>query len=79
MAKDSPRKLKLRQARCLGKVKHKSFTSAEYVLYLMRNNNELEIYKCSFCKDFHIGHKISLFNREKAKKQKHQNKLGNTK
>lgn len=49
---------------CLGKVKHTSFTSADYALYSMKNWNVLEIYKCNFCKKFHIGH-------IKTKKHKH--------
>lgn len=44
---------------CAGKVAHASVSSAEYVLDRMKTGvgEILEIYKCRFCKKFHIGHK----------------------
>ncbi len=57
----NPRPIKnslgLAKRMCLGKIKHKSMLSAEYVFYAMgrRNNNLLEIYKCPLCHYFHIG------------------------
>lgn len=43
---------------CLGKIKHKSMLSAEYILNRMggKNVHLLEIYKCVVCNFFHIGH-----------------------
>lgn len=45
---------------CLGKVKHISRTSAEYILAGKKNyggkHGNLEIYPCKFCNHFHIGH-----------------------
>ena len=45
---------------CDGKVRHKSRTAAEYVLSGMKLSNDknrpLEIYYCTFCKNYHIGH-----------------------
>lgn len=54
---------------CLGKVAHKTLSSAEYVLDRMRAVGEiLEIYKCTFCKQYHIGHKPGT-NKKKTKKR----------
>lgn len=44
-----------------GKIKHTSISSAQYVFDRMGGNKDkkshlLEIYKCQFCKMFHIGH-----------------------
>lgn len=43
---------------CYGKIKHKSRLAADYVLSQMsgKDCHLLEIYKCPFCKFFHIGH-----------------------
>lgn len=47
------------KTKCLGKVAHHTMSSAEYALNSMRAVGEvLEIYKCEFCKKFHIGHKV---------------------
>lgn len=47
------------KTKCLGKIAHPTLSSAEYALDNMRAVGEiLEIYKCEFCKKFHIGHKI---------------------
>lgn len=45
---------------CLGKIKHKYRTSAEYVLEQMPNNSDLEVYQCKHCNNYHIGHSSSL-------------------
>jgi hypothetical protein len=52
------RKLERAKRSCLGKIKHKSRLSAEYVLDRMngRDSHLLEIYQCKVCKFFHIGH-----------------------
>lgn len=43
---------------CLGKTAHKTMSSAQYALDNMERNHghDLEIYKCTFCKFYHIGH-----------------------
>jgi hypothetical protein len=41
-------------AMCAGKVKHKSMVSAELVLKINSNKDQV-IYECEFCKDYHIG------------------------
>jgi hypothetical protein len=43
---------------CMGKVPHKSMLAAEYIFDRMsgKNSHLLEIYKCSFCEYYHIGH-----------------------
>ena len=43
---------------CLGKTAHKTLLSAEYALSNMpiKPGHQLEIYKCQYCKFFHIGH-----------------------
>jgi len=43
---------------CLGKIQHKSMLAAEYVLSRMsgKDSHLLEIYRCRFCKFYHIGH-----------------------
>lgn len=45
--------------KCAGKVGHVTLTSAQYVLNRMKTvgGEILEIYKCKFCKKYHIGHK----------------------
>lgn len=49
---------------CLGKVQHKSMLGAEYTLQRMngRDSHLLEVYKCHFCKFYHIGH--NRFNKK---------------
>lgn len=51
---------KLLKSQCLGKVAHKYLTCAEYALDHMvaKDRGNLEIYKCRFCKKYHIGHKL---------------------
>lgn len=39
---------------CDGKVKHKSMLSANEYLYNSKEN--LEIYECRFCGNYHLGH-----------------------
>ena len=48
--------------KCAGKIAHATFTSAEYVLNRMKTveGEILEIYKCKFCKKFHIGQLIAV-------------------
>lgn len=59
MKKISP----LFKTKCLGKVAHSTMLSAEYALQSIRAIGEvLEIYKCQFCKKFHIGHKVGTKN-----------------
>ena len=43
---------------CLGKIQHRSMLAAQYIFDRMYGNGShlLEIYKCSYCKTFHIGH-----------------------
>lgn len=55
---------------CLGKVQHKSFLAAEYILDRMngKNSHLLEIYKCSFCEYYHIGHNNPKNASTKSKK-----------
>lgn len=54
MAKKISDKLK---NKCLGKIKH-TLSSAEYTLSKTKfTKGILEIYKCEFCKAYHIGHK----------------------
>lgn len=56
---------------CLGKIKHKSMLAAEYTLDRMRlnvkDNHLLEVYKCEFCKFYHIGHNYKNKNAEDKK------------
>lgn len=56
------------KAECLGKIKHKTLSIAEMVLANMNISHDhiLEIYPCSFCKTYHIGHKKGSHNRLKA-------------
>lgn len=52
----------LRTKMCLGKDKHKSLLSAQYVFdnftTYRHKTSTLTIYKCPFCKDYHIGNDI---------------------
>lgn len=64
-AKKSRNNLGMAKKSCLGKVQHKSMLAAQYILDRMggKDSHLLEIYKCTFCKCFHIGH-----NKPKPKK-----------
>ena len=67
--KISPRE----KSACLGKVKHKTMLAAEASLDDMYKDasvkdwHNLEIYRCLFCKDLHIGHKLTTKNKSKKK------------
>lgn len=50
------KELKMFKNSCLGKIKHKYRTSAEYVLEQMPKNSDLEVYECKNCNNYHIGH-----------------------
>lgn len=54
------KKSKALKSACLGKIAHKTIISAQYVLDAMeiKQGHILHIYKCEFCKNFHIGHKL---------------------
>lgn len=41
---------------CLGKIQYEYYSGAVYALSKHRNKEELEIYKCRFCKNYHLGH-----------------------
>jgi len=43
---------------CAGKIAHATLSSAEYIMGRMKVGvgEFLEIYKCKYCKKFHIGH-----------------------
>lgn len=49
----------LEKASCLGKTKHKTMLAAQtelnHLIKYADKVNSLEIYKCKFCKDLHIG------------------------
>jgi hypothetical protein len=51
-------RLYLEKAMCLGKDKHKSKLAAEYIVdnFKGRNDPTVEIYRCSFCDGWHVGH-----------------------
>jgi hypothetical protein len=42
---------------CDGKVKHKSRLSAELYIEHSSSGSQQNIYKCKYCKTFHIGNK----------------------
>lgn len=42
---------------CDGKKKYKSFSIAEYDLFNHKTKLNLHVYKCPFCKSYHIGRK----------------------
>lgn len=64
------------KSKCLGKVAHSTLSSAEYVLDKMRVVGEvLEIYKCEFCKKYHIGHKPGTRKKGFKKKLHIKNKI----
>lgn len=46
--------------KCAGKIAHTTLSSAEYILSRMKlkPNEIMEIYKCKFCDNYHIGHKV---------------------
>ena len=52
---------------CYGKIQHRSMLAAQYILNRMngKNSHLLEIYKCPFCKTFHIGHNRLLEQKNK--------------
>jgi hypothetical protein len=56
------RNRELEKKMCLGKQRHESRIAAEYVLCQMQKDQRdkrkhlLGIYKCQFCKAYHIGH-----------------------
>ena len=54
---------------CAGKIAHDTVTSVQYVLDRMKTSvgEILEIYKCQFCKKFHIGHKKGTSYKVKPK------------
>lgn len=58
LPKDPKKRHSLAMRMCFGKIKHKSFLSAEYTLSQLKGKEShlLEIYNCPFCKTFHIGH-----------------------
>jgi hypothetical protein len=58
---------------CLGKVKHKSLLGANYVREQMRECHLMDVYKCKFCKNYHIGH-AQIRNKKKKHKPTHENK-----
>lgn len=66
-SRKSKHSLKFAKKACLGKIKHKSMLSAEYVLNRMygRDVHLLEIYRCVICKNFHIGHNNLKINESK--------------
>jgi hypothetical protein len=59
----------LAKSACYGKLKHRSMLAAQYILDRMsgRKSHLLEIYKCSFCNAFHIGHNRLLEVKNKTK------------
>ena len=57
--KSQRKKIEFLKKSCYGKIKHKYRTSAEYVLEQM-DGDELVIYPCHNCKNFHIGNDIKL-------------------
>ncbi len=59
----------IRKKTCDGKYKHKSMISAEYQLQKTPRSENVEIYKCPFCKYLHIGHSRKK-KRNKPKKNK---------
>jgi hypothetical protein len=65
MSKKKKSSLEYAKSSCYGKIQHKSMLSAQYILDRMngRRSHLLEIYKCQFCKTFHIGHNIFLENK----------------
>jgi hypothetical protein len=56
---------------CYGKIQHKSMLAAEHILNRMngKNSHLLEIYKCPFCKFFHIGHNSLKEENSKIRKE----------
>lgn len=56
--KISKKQLELAKKSCFGKIQHKSLLSAKHIFDKMngRDSHLLEIYECSFCGFFHIGH-----------------------
>jgi hypothetical protein len=65
------KRFSLRHAKsaCYGKIPHKSMLAAQYILDRMsgKRSHLLEIYKCQFCKTFHIGHNRLLDTNNKVK------------
>lgn len=57
-------KNRIRAKGCDGKIVYKYLTSAEYAL---DNNDDktMEIYKCDFCKNYHLGHSNKLKKKKK--------------
>lgn len=64
LPKDPKKRHSLAKKMCFGKIKHKSWLAAEYILSQMKGKDShlLEIYPCPFCEFHHIGH-----NRKKQK------------
>lgn len=54
---------------CYGKIQHRSMLAAQYILDRMngKRSHLLEIYKCPYCKSFHIGHNRFLDTKNNAK------------
>ena len=52
-------KAQFRKSSCDGKLKHRSKLAAEYYLNNISHRQEdLEVYFCIFCSNYHLGHRI---------------------
>lgn len=60
------------QTECDGKVKHASRISAEMYLGTGTKTEGQSIYKCRFCKKFHVGTKKKSKNVNNSKHKKNQ-------
>lgn len=66
---------------CAGKVQYTNYIAAEYVLNKEHTNPTSNIYKCKYCRKFHIGNidsKKKIVLKRKGKKfdnEQHKNRI----
>jgi len=69
--KDKNLRLWLESKMCLGKDKHNSRLAAEFIVdnFNGRNDPTVEVYRCSFCDGWHVGHNsrhyLAKYNKRK--------------
>jgi hypothetical protein len=65
-------KRNLRRKQCTGKRQYATEQEARYAIYKGRQagnlNGHLRAYKCSFCKQWHIGHVKHKYRRHRTRK-----------
>jgi len=67
-------KRKIRKKQCTGKKQYMNRPIAWQAVYAMKRKSQtgLSIYKCSFCNQWHIGHKPTNYKQRRIKWRKRE-------